>query len=590
MRNRLRPLIPLVFLALTGAGVPDAPAANGCTSCHGDRARMEALGYPHFTVTPQEVAAQSGMEAGCSDCHLGDPTQGEKEKAHAGMGRLRLVRREGLRAEIADRKLPLQVVGSPALRIRPRIEKNGRPAVDPTVSTVLYQDKRADTLSQDFTMMEKSCGRCHAREVAQFRKSTMGRNGKQSRYSAWNSRERGPHNCGAWFAGNEAGIADNTAVPFPATTAALDQRTCNQCHVGCLDCHYDPQPTDPANPHRGMHTFDRKPKPVSCYGGGRGTFCHAGPEERRRGAGYFGGPFSHPEGMEPDVHLRAKVGCLDCHANSGTDPTLGHGMVKRQATCDRCHAREVASHRTSAHKHLSCEACHIQEVGGYQGTYWGPGVLAGSPTPYFKYNDYYGTMAEPILIRDQNGRWIPVKPFPMAVMNQKSGVDRKPGLYWRWPAELPDLERTDDAWGYVGLFGGLPENNRALLWIQMDKMSHKYGRSRSCGSCHELPGGEQLQKVAWDYGGAGAMPFSGSQTVVAGKKGLAIRGIRTTEGIEPTKGHAISSFAPWRYLPDAWQIPGDFALPALKDRAGYEKSRDDLGAARHRRIVHEGNH
>jgi hypothetical protein len=198
-------------------------------------------------------------------------------------------------------------------------------------------------------------------------------------------------------------------------------------------------------------------------------------------------------------------------------------------------------------------------------------------------------MEEPILIRDQKGRWIPVKPYPMAVMNQKSGVDRKPGLYWRWPKGLPDLERTDDAWGYVGLLGGLPENNKALLWIQMDKLSHKYGKSRSCASCHDLPGGEQVQKVTWEFGGPGAMPFSGIQTVVAGKKGLALEGIRTAETIEPTEGAAISSFAPWVYFPDAWRIPGNYALPSIKDRAAYAKFRSDLPAARIRRIVHGGN-
>jgi hypothetical protein len=579
----------LACFILTGAGSPDATTADGCIACHADAARMAELGYPHFTVTPQEVEKQSGMDADCSDCHLGDPQQAEKEEAHAGMGRLLLVRKKGLLAETADRRLPLEVVGNPASRIRHRIEKDGKPAVDTSVAMVLYQDKRTDTLSQDFAVMEKTCGECHVREFAEFRRSTMGRNGKQSRYAVWNSRERGPHNCGVWFDGNEEKIAAATAVPFSAENASLNQRTCNQCHVGCLDCHYDPQPADPANPRMGMHTFNRVPKPESCYGGGRGTYCHAGPEERRRGAGYFGGPFSYPEGMEPDVHLKTRVGCLDCHANSGSDTKMGHGMVKRQATCDRCHGAEVASHRKSAHRNLSCEACHIRRVGGYQGTYWGPGLLAGTPTPYFKYKEYYGTMEEPILIRDQKGRWIPVKPFPMAVMNQKSGVGLKPGLYWRWPKGLPDLERTDDAWGYVGLVSGLPENNSALLWIQMDKLSHKYGTSRTCASCHELPGGEQVQKIGWDFSDAGALPFSGSHTVVASRKGLAIRGLRATDAIEPAEGVAVSSFAPWVYLPDAWRIPGNFALPALRDEAAYGKVRGNLAAARSHRIVHGGN-
>ena len=93
----------------------------------------------------------------------------------------------------------------------------------------------------------------------------------------------------------------------------------------------------------------------------------------------------------------------------------------------------------SIHKKLSCEACHIQDVGGYTGTFWGPGKVAGVNTPFKKYKDYYGLMKEPILIKDQKGRWIPVKPYAMAAMNQKTAGELKPGLAWRFPANLPDL-------------------------------------------------------------------------------------------------------------------------------------------------------
>jgi hypothetical protein len=321
-----------------------------------------------------------------------------------------------------------------------------------------------------------------------------------------------------------------------------------------------------------MHTFVRTPPPESCYGGGRGTICHAGPEDRRRGAGYFGGTFSHPEGMEADIHLTKKVGCLDCHDNTRDIKSLGHGTVKRQATCTKCHAEVVNSHTGSLHSNLSCEACHIQKVAGYQATFWGPGKLAGIDTPFFKYKEIYGIMKEPILIKDQRGRWIPVKPYPMAVMNQKS-ADFTVGLHWRYPTQLPDLGRTDDAWGYVGLFDGMPENNKALLWIQMDKVSHKYGRSRSCDSCHELENGEQRQEVAWDFGDVGALPFNGKHTVIAGRQGLYIKNIQPNDNIQTDEGYRLSSLAPWVYLKDRWFIPGDYSLPRIKDRKSYERMR-----------------
>lgn len=578
-------IVPILcFLVL--APSPVRGATDSCLACHGDAPRMQKLGYPHFTVTTTAVARQSGMKAACSDCHLGNPAASQRKDAHRGMGRLLIVKRKGLVATPADRKEPLKLTGSPMYRIRYRTERGGKAAFDPTVATVLYQDKRRDTLSQNYPMMEKTCGGCHPREYAGLRASTMGRNAKQSRYQSWTDPTHGPHNCGVWFDGNYERIAADTAVPFSRETAALEQRSCNGCHVGCLDCHYDPRPTDPANPGTGVHTFRRVPPPESCYGGGRGPYCHAGPEERRRGAGYFGGPFSHPEGMPADVHVGAKVGCLDCHDTHRTDPKLGHALVKRQARCGKCHEAVVKSHAASLHKSLSCEACHIRNVGGYQATFWGPGILAGSPTPFFKFKDYYGIMRDPILIRDQKGRWIPVKPYPMAVENQKRGLDLAPGLYWRYPASFPDLERTDDAWGYVGIVGGLPENNRAILWIQMDKLSHKYGRARDCGSCHDSPDGEQRQEVRWEFSDEGAFPFKGHHTVVANRQGLSIRGMQADEKVEPSPGYRNSAFAPWLFLPDAWRIPGDFALPPIKDRQRYDAERHDPEKARWSGTIH----
>lgn len=576
------PLVRVLLLLFILVGT--ARAADTCTVCHGNRAKMTALGFPHLTVTPEEANRESGMTATCADCHLGDPSSPERTAAHRGMGRLQLVRKKGMVAETAERVAPLELTGNPMTRIKHQITKNGKTVIDPDVALVLYQDKRRDTLSQDFNIMEKTCGSCHTWEFSEFTRSTMARNGKQRQYQNWTDPQRGPHNCGAWFEGNQEKIAANTAVPFSREQSALNQRSCNTCHVGCLDCHYDPQPQNPANPKLGMHTFNRVPKPESCYGGGRGQICHAGPEERRRGAGYFGASYANPEGMEPDVHQVKKVVCLDCHENSGSNSQLGHAMIKRQGRCDRCHERQLASHRQSLHKSLSCEACHIQNVSGYQGTYWGPGKLAGIDTPYFKYKEYYGIMKEPILIRDQKGRWIPVKPFPMAVLNQKDSP-LKPGLHWRWPANLPDLQRTDDAFGYVGLFDGLPESNRALLWIQMDKVSHKYGKSRSCASCHELPDGEQRQLVQWDFSDAGALPFSGSHTVRAGKKGLSI-GEMKSEKIEVLDGFRLSSLAPWFYLKDRWHIDGDFSLPSLRDRDLYTRVKGDTGKARSAKVLH----
>lgn len=575
----------LVGIMIAGAAIT-VEASDSCIECHGNRQRMESLGYGHFTMNSKEVGAQTRMPATCSECHLGNPVAKEKEGAHRGMARLLVVGKKGFTVITSARRYPLEYGTNPMNRLYTVAGKDGTPVKDTSVTAISWHDKRVDTLSQDFEVMGKTCGACHRKEFDEFSRSTMATNGKQSQYKGWITPERGPHNCGPWFEGNFGVLQANTQLPLSPEGNRINQKACNTCHVGCLDCHFNPQKKNNADPSRGPHTFVKTPPSESCYGNGRASICHAGPEDRRRGAGYFGGSFSFPEGNEPDVHLKARVGCLDCHESTKSKPAIGHGMVKRQAqdSCRRCHPEAVKTHATSRHRDLSCEACHIQKVAGYQGTYWGPGKIAGTATPYFKYKAYYGYMPEPVLIKDQMGRWIPVKPFPMAVMNQK-GSPFTPGLHWRYPSDLPELKRTDDAWGYVGLLDGLPENNKALLWIQMDKMSHKLGKSRSCDSCHGSPDGAQLQKVTWEYSDPGAMPFNGSHEVLADRNGLFIKGMRS-EKIEPEQGYSLSAFAPWVYLKDAWRIRGDFSLPVIKDRKRYETFRDSPDTRENAGIMH----
>lgn len=571
----------VLFIAVTAV-----QAANSCRECHENQTKMEALGYGHFSVTQKDVEAQSHMPATCSECHLGNPAESGKDAAHKGMARLLVISKGGLKAGTSARAYPLEYGTNQVNRIYTVTDKDGKRVKDTAVAAISWHDKNPETLTQDFGVMKRSCGACHEKEFDEFSGSTMATNGKQSQYKGWTDTKRGPHNCGPWFEGNFETMQQNTALPMSPESHRINQKVCNTCHVGCLDCHFNPQKNNPADRSKGAHTFVKTPPSESCYGNGRASICHAGPEDRRRGAGYFGDSFSFPEGNAPDVHVKAKVGCLDCHESSKNNPAIGHAMVKRQAgnSCQRCHAVAVKSHATSRHRNLACEACHIRNVAGYQGTYWGPGKIAGAATPYFKFKAYYGYMTDPILIRDQKGRWIPVKPFPMAVMNQKTSP-YEPGLHWRYPAGLPDLQRTDDAWAYIGLFGGLPENNNAMLWIQMDKMSHKLGKSRSCDSCHASPEGAQLQKVAWEYGDPGALSFTGSHEVFANNSGLFIRKMQS-EKIELEPGYTLSALAPWVYLKDKWQVRGNFSLPPLKDRDTFRSVLTDPGSAQKSGIVH----
>lgn len=582
----MRQILPYIIFVILLA-TKSIAAATGCVECHGSMEKMKAAGFPHFTVTAREVAEQSGhRSASCHDCHMGNPAAQSREDAHRGMVSLLPVQKKGLSPSSGPRKTPLGYGINPANRLYISAMKDGKEIKDGTIATVQWHDKRRDNLAADFATLKNSCGRCHARQFEEFSRSAMGAVAKQSGYKGWTDSARGPHNCGPWFDGNFEVMQANSAIPIPKDAHALNQKVCNTCHTGCLDCHYDPQPGNPQNRALGSHTFVKSPTPMSCYGNGRANLCHAGPEDNRRGAGYYGGSFSVPEGNEPDIHQKAGIGCLDCHDSSANNKRLGHGVVKRQAgeSCAKCHSDLVASHSLSIHKKLTCEACHIQRVAGYQGTYWGPGRLAGKETPFFKYKGYQGIMEQPILIKNQKGRWIPVKPFPMAAMNQKE-APWEPGLHWRYPADLPDLARTDDAWAFTGLHGGLPSNNKALTWIQMDKLSHKLGKARSCDSCHSDPSGSQVQKVKWSYEGPGAEPFSGNHTVTASATGLKISDIRSAEPIVPEKGYQLSALAPWKWL-DVWEVSGDFSIPVPSDPAAYNRYKADMKLARTGRLIH----
>ena len=549
---------------------------SSCIACHGSATKMKAAGFAQFTVTASEAMKQTRMEASCTECHGGNPKDATKDGAHEGLHRVLIVTSQGMEARTRDkletfRPEALQPDGGNGMvAMLPKVQKNGRTVKDPTVQTILYHDSNPVDLSSDYDVQVKTCGACHPDEVSQFRKTAMGQNGKQSIYKNWTD-EKGPHNCGPWFANGYDEIARNTKVPYTREMMSANQKACNVCHVGCLDCHYSPGKKDPSDPETGMHTFTAKVTAETCYGGGRGSICHAGPEDRRRGGGYIGGEFANPSGIAPDVHHTKAISCTDCHNTPSKDNRLLHGQVKRQVDCSKCHEAAVKSVEQSVHRNLSCEACHIRDVGGYTATCWGPGKVAGVATPFFKYKEYYGIMKEPVLIKNRKGVWIPVKPYPAAVLNQKGSGNLKRGLAWRFPENSPDIDRTEDTYAFVGLLSGLPKNDNALAWIQMDKVSHEYGKARNCESCH-TPGGEQRQEVSWSFSDEGADPFTGRHTVLGNSKGLYIKDIRATSEIKPHDGAKIEDFGPWFYLGDKWWVEGNFSIPEIRDRKLFEET------------------
>ena len=166
----------------------------------------------------------------------------------------------------------------------------------------------------------------------------------------------------------------------------------------------------------------------------------------------------------------------------------------------------------SVHKNVACEACHVKVLGGYEMTSWGPGKISSRPNPFKKYSLYYGPQEPPILIKDQKGRWMPVKIWPNSAGGMKETVAPKPGLTFRWPKG-----ETRDAYALLGTFSFKGGNNNYLAWIQVEQVAHPLGKSRTCESCHASE--TQTADVTWRYfDSQGAEPFTGSQKVVADKE------------------------------------------------------------------------
>ncbi|RMD57670.1 MAG: hypothetical protein D6828_03450, partial [Nitrospirae bacterium] len=543
-------------------------SSAGCVKCHSDKKRMKELGYPYFYMTQKQVESETlhvGIQ--CRDCHLGDGRADTPEKAHKGMLKMLIVGEDG---SILPRKefypAPLLPTGKDKLHaLLPKEEWEGKLYPTYEVRNILYHDRNPKTLGYDPKIAKKTCGKsgCHSEEVEQFSHSIMGSNYRQRTMRTW-LKPYGPHNCGPSFADtppdkvadgdvfdkrNYEEIVKEMNVPFTLRQAVDKQRFCNVCHAGCLDCHYLP------DRKRGVHRFLKKPNSVSCSGGGRGSsICHPGALERRRGDTYLGGDFSEPPGLKPDVHVKEKIECIDCHYQGEG----GMGDQKRKATCQDCHVEIEDALSKSEHKDVTCSACHTGSVGGYQLTHWGPGIIATRHNPFKKYSLYYGVLDLPIIMKDQKGKWMAVKPMPHSLGNFKIHVKPSGEIKFRWPKG-----ETKDPYYIIGTFGGLPSNNLQLAWMEIQHVSHSLGKARGCETCHRE---KQVSKSRWRFfDNYGAYPFRGRYTVEAGKDGMHVFGIENTTPIKLMKGYKLEDFAPWKFLGDIWYVPGDFSIKTDKE-------------------------
>lgn len=578
-------------------------AVPGCIACHGSAETMAAAGYSQLTLSATAVYAQTKMAAACTDCHLGDAAAAEKDAAHAGMPRPRAVTKKYkalARPEMseADRAgwLPLAPRGSKqATRLGPKKIVGTELKDNDEYRTVLWHDKNPGTLAFNPMLAEKTCGRCHAEQVRTFVKTAMG-GAKgvhtQSQYRTWTG-SSGPQSCGLWLGvmtepGQEGFTDENvklfnahSTMPVPTEAAFNMQRNCNTCHVGCLDCHYRPEAAAPADAAQGGHTFVRMPDAQTCYGNGRSFTCHAGPLERRRGDGYLKGEYvqATEEGKKllkdrPDVHVRQGMVCVDCHREN--EKTGFHADFRRDVDCARCHSAVSTAQAAGVHRNVDCAACHVSLIGGYAFNFWTVGGEAGRENPATRIQDYLVDAIAPVLVKNPAGNWIPVHPVPHTSGNvnpREVKLSKRLMFRNRPDAAVDRRYRSNDSYAVTGLVNSLDDTDRAVMvWLNVDRVAHGIGKSRSCESCHATTGQTIFTRFT---AGSYRDVEEGAYTIVADDKGLRITDFQGPDGGPPAEG--LKPFA------KKWAVPGNFALPKVKDRARFEeiKKRYEAGAYVH---------
>lgn len=580
----------LLLTVMLNAGNAKA-AEEGCNDCHGNSRKMTDSGYPQFALSPAEVKAQTHMSASCSDCHLGNAGSAAKEDAHEGLLMLRAVRQKTWEAIPRSGMAPEDVKDWPdlgprgdarAAQLFPKRLYAGVLKDNPDYKTIIYHDKNPDTLAFNPGIAQKTCGKCHAEIVQSFLKSPMGGGSgahTQSQYHTWTG-TTGPQSCGLWMGvlskPEQARFSDenitnynkHSTMPLSEKDGYNSQRTCNQCHVGCLDCHLDVRKRSAENPGDGSHTFVKKPAPLACYGGGRAFSCHAGPLERRRGDGYFRQEFTQasPEGTAilkelSDVHLRKNIACVDCHEPNRE--TGFHGDLRRDVACGKCHAPVVRAQKNGLHKNVDCAACHTALIGGYAFNFWSAVGPRGKENPLTRIQDYLTGATTPLLIKNTKGLWIPVHAVPHLSGNVKAEevkISRR--LLFRNRPDV-DIQRryvSNDSYAVTGLIRNLDDTDRnAMAWLNIDRVAHGTGKARTCESCHASP----AQRIAVKFtGGSYKDVEDGEYTIIADGKGLRVVDFKGEGGTIP------EGLAP---LKDAWGLKGNFALPGIKNKKQYER-------------------
>jgi hypothetical protein len=563
-------------------------AEDTCVKCHSDSAVMAAAGSPQFVVTPDDVMTQSKMPATCVQCHKGNSSASDKRSAHSGLLSLNLADqkfavfgRTAMPSEDTRFWQGLQPRGNNrATQLLPKKNTDGRLIDNPSYKVLLWHDKNPETLAFNPVIAMETCGLCHADIVRSFLQSPKGggEGHTQSQYTTWTGAV-GPQSCGLWTGvlrkpgqdqfteGNMKSYNVHSTKPLTTPMAFREQRKCNQCHVGCLDCHLDVR-NGSERAASGPHTFVKKPTVLSCYGGGRSLNCHAGPMERRRGDGYVRAEFTqttssqHTQlGSEIDVHMKKGLDCMACHVPNKS--TGQHADLSRTVDCGQCHATVAHDHAKGPHKNVDCASCHSSRIGGYAFNFWSAVGPKGQENPLTRIQDYIIAPSVPLIVKNPRGIWIPMHIVPHLAGNVKAEeVILSDRLIFRNRPWVPINRRyfSNDAYAVTAVVPNLDDrDNTAMLWLNADRIAHATGASRQCESCHALS--SQRIKVTFE-GGSYKDVENGEYEIVADRNGLRVGAFRNTE-----TGSIPKALEP---IKDAWRLPGDFSLPEIRDAKKYK--------------------
>lgn len=587
----------IILLILTaGSGF----SADTCINCHSLPDKMKEMGFPQFTIMPEDVKSQSQMLASCSDCHAGNPGASDLENAHKGMLTLRAVGRKW--NVIARPDMPPQDTKdwsfleprgkNRANQLGPKHIVDGEIKDNPDYRTIIWQDRNSATLAFNPDIAQTACGKCHPAQVSGFLKSPMGGSPDaytHPQYVYWTG-PAGPQSCGLWVGklkkpGQDAFTDENIKLfnahstkPIPPEVGYNMQRNCNQCHVGCLDCHYSPKQREPNDAHAGQHTFNRKPEPLACYGGGKSFACHAGPLERRRGDGYLRGEFAQATEQgkkilkdKPDVHAQKGLACVDCHTQNTS--AGAHADLRRNVDCSGCHQKAVAQHKSGIHRKVDCAACHVALIGGYAFNFWTVGGDPDRENPITRIQDYTVDAIPPVLVKNPNGIWIPVHVVPHTSGNVKAAeVKISKRLIFRNRPDVKINRRyySNDSYAITALIKNLDETDRdTMVWLNVDRIAHGLGKSRPCKSCHE----QTTQRITTSFSAGSYKDVEeGAYTIIADEKGLRVTDFKGPENEPPAKG-----LLPFK---DKWNLKGNFALPKIKGKRYYDQLEKEYEAGK----------